>query len=91
MSSESSFTDTAADNSPQDLPELTHSEPTSPLDTDESYMTTDISPSENFLEPLKDLPETKIDECELLSLAHDALFSLYLRTRSPSCSFAKRI
>ncbi len=91
MSSESSFTDTAADDSPQDLPELTHSEPTSPPDADESYMTTDISPSENFLEPLKDLPETKIDGCELPSLAHDALFSLYLRTRSPSCSFAKGI
>lgn len=91
MSSEISFTDTAADDNPQDLLELTHSEPTSPPDADESYMTTDISPSENFLERLNDLPETKTDECELPSLAHDALFSLYLRSRSPSCSLAKGI
>ena len=97
ISSESSFTDTLADNSPQDLPGLTHSEPTSPPDADESYVMGDITPTQNFqqkgmhdeLEWSRDLPETKSDGSELHSPAEDALFSLYLRSRSSSCSSAK--
>ena len=54
-------------------------------------MTTNISSSENFLERLNDLLETKTNECELPSLAHDALFSLYLRSRSLLYSLIKDI
>ena len=99
MSSGISFTDTAADDNPQDLPELTHSEPTSPPDADESYVMGDIIPTQNFqrkgihnkLEWSRDLPETRSNGFELHSPAEDALFSLYLRSRSSSCSSAKDV
>ena len=91
MSTEISFTDTAPDNSLQDTPDLIPSEPISPPDADDPYMTIDIRPSESFLEWLKNLPETKSDDCELPSPVHDALFSLNSRSRPPSCFFAKRI
>ena len=90
ISSESSFTNTTTDDSPQNLPRLTHSKPTSPPDANKSYIIGDITPSENFeqkeihdeLDSSRDLPETKSDESELHSPAENALFSLYLRSRS---------
>ena len=49
MSTEISLNDPAPDNSLQDPPELSPSEPISPSDADNPYMTTDIRPSEIFL------------------------------------------
>lgn len=78
MLSKDSFTD----DSPDKLPGLTHSDRTSPnfdvLCLDE-------------LEP-EDLPETKPNKCELPSPDDDiALFSQYIRSRSPSCFSTKDV
>ena len=89
----------AADENPQDLPEMAYSEPTSPPDADASYVIDDASPSENFqqkemhdeLERLRDLSGTQTNKYELPLPAEDPLFSLYLRSRSPSYSPAKGI
>lgn len=67
-----------ADDTPQDLPELTYSEPTSPPNIDELY-----------LDELKDLPATEPDKCEILSPNDDALFSQFLRFPSPPGFSAK--
>ena len=78
MLSEDSFTD----DSPDELPGLTHSDRTSP-DFDGLCL--------DELEP-EDLPEAKPNKCELLSPDGDiALFSQYLRSRSPSCFSTKDI
>lgn len=98
--SQISCTDMTGDGNPQDLPELTHSGATSPPDVDELCSLNNMIPSENpqqgelhdhELEWLRDLPGTK-SNIQKPPLQHkDNLFSLYLRSRSPTCSSAKSI
>ncbi|KAK3167959.1 hypothetical protein OEA41_004405 [Lepraria neglecta] len=91
-SSEASITPTATTNDPQDLPELVYSESMSPPDTDELHSVDDLCLSQNVLQKelhselkwLGDLPGTNTDEHESALPGEDALFSQYLRSRSPS-------
>ena len=98
--SEASFTDVASDGNPQDLSELTHSGATSPPDVDGLCFRDNMSPSEGSQErelhshPLRGLRNwlgTASNEYEPPLQDEDALFSLYLRSRSPSCSSAKSV
>ena len=95
-SSEASFTQAAAADDAQDLQELTHSGPTSPPDTDELFLTDEFR-RDNILpnKPPYGLGRTttpsETDKPELLPPNEDALFSLYLRSPSPSCSYAEDI
>ena len=85
---------------PQDLPELTHSGATSPPDIDELCFMDNMSPSEGSQErelhdhPLRESrnwPGIASNEYKPPLQDEDALFSLYLRSRSPSCSLAKSV
>lgn len=95
MLSEVSFTDISADDTSQDLPELTHSESTSPPDADGFHSMDDIILSGNFQpievhdkpEWLRAFPETNFDGSKTLSPDDSALFSMYLRSRSSSPSY----
>jgi hypothetical protein len=96
-SSEASITQAATEYDPQDLPELTSSEQMSPPDTDELHSMDGLYLRENVpqkelhreLEWLEDLPETNSDKHESPLFGEDALFSQYLRSRSPSCLSAQ--
>lgn len=98
MLSKVSLTDMPADENRQDLPELTHSGPTSPPDSDDLSLMDDCCPGETILhkelhdelEWLRDVPETVSDEYKPPLPREDALFSQYLRSRSP-CSSTKGI
>ena len=76
----------------QDLPELTYSESMSPFDTDELQPMDDLSLSQDVLQKelhsehkwLRDLPETHTPRQKSPLPGEDALFSQYLRSRSPS-------
>ncbi len=91
-SSEVSITPAATDDDPQDLPELTYSESMSPPDTDKLHSMDDLCLSQNVLQKelhselewFPDLPETNPNEHEFQMPGEDALFSQYLRSRSPS-------
>ena len=82
----------ATDEDAQDLPELTYSESMSPSDTDELHSIDDLCLSQNVLQKelyselgwLRDFSETKSDEHGSPLPGEDALFSQYLRSRSPS-------
>ena len=92
-----SFTNVASDSNPQDLPEMTNSGATSSPEVDELCFMNDMSPSEGFQERelhdhlgMRDWPGTTSNDYKS-SLQDDALFSLYLRSRSPSRSSAKSV
>lgn len=99
-STEVSFSDMVGDGNPQDLPELTCSGATSPPDVNELSPMNNMSSSENSqrrelhdhqLEWLRNLPGTTSDKFMPSLQDEDALFSLYLRSQSPSCSSTKTI
>ncbi|KAK3166745.1 hypothetical protein OEA41_009870 [Lepraria neglecta] len=98
-SSQASFTHVATDEDAQDLPDLTYSESMSPPDTDGLHSMDDLCLSQNVLQKelhnelgsLRDLSETKPDEHGSPLPGKDALFSQYLRSRSPSCFSAQGI
>ncbi len=97
MLSKVSFTDISTGDSPHDLPELTHSGPASPPDSDHPSLMVDFGPGQTIqhkdlrdeLDWLEDSPETTSDEYKLPMPGEDALFSRYLRSPSPSCSSTK--
>jgi len=100
MLTEVSFSDMVGDGNLQDLPELTCSGVTSPPDVYELSPMNNMSSSQNSqqrelhdhqLEWLRNLPETMSDNFMSSLQDKDALFSLYLRSQSPSCSSAKSI
>ena len=98
-SSAASFTHVGTVEDAQDLPELTYSESMSPPDTDELHSMDDLCLSQNVLHTelhselgsLRDLSETKSNEHGSPLPGQDALFSQYLRSRSPSCFSAQGI
>ena len=83
----------------RDLPELTCSESMSPPDTDELHSFDDLCLSQDVLQKglhsehrwSMDLPETHTHELNSPLPVEDALFSQYLRSRSPSCFSAQGI
>ena len=96
-SSETSTTHAASDDDSQDLPELIHSELTSPSDTGVLHSRTDLCLSQDVLQKelhselkwLQSLPETNPDEQRPPLRGEDVLFSQFLRSRSPSCFSAQ--
>lgn len=88
------FIDLSAGDSPQDLPKLTHSGPSSPPDSDDFYLIEDFDPGKTIHQKeISDKAERSIDSGEKKDPVadDDALFSQYLRSRSPSCSSVKGI
>ena len=83
----------------RDLPELTYSESMSPPDTDELHSFDALGLSQDVLQRelhselrwSMDLPETHTHEHKSPLPVKDALFSQYLRSRSPSCFSAQGI
>lgn len=94
---EISFLSTAANDTLQDLPELTDSEPNSSPEVEELYSIDHMNPRDTFpqkelydeLERFVDLPGTEPSESELPDV--DTLFSLHSRPESPSYSGAQPI
>lgn len=87
MMSEVSFIDISAADSLQDLPDLTHSGPSSTPDSDNFYLIDDSAPGETIhRKEVSDEAERSIHSGEYQDLVatEDALFSQYLCSRSPS-------
>ena len=94
--SEASFTHMAAADDRQDPPELTYSRPTSPPDNDEPFLMDEFRRDDILSKKApyglgRTTTPSRIDKPELLPPDEDALFSLYLRSPSPSCSSAEDI
>jgi len=92
MMSKVPFIDLSAGGSPQDLPKLTYSGPSSPPDSDDFYLIEDFDPCKTIYQmEVSDKAERSIDFGEKKDPVadEDALFSQYLRSRSPSCSSVK--